>query len=90
METTCARAWMNVVNRDRRRIPSGDGWSRSLDLEGPQVCFWVLTRAIHQRQTGQQQHCLLIPHATDMANFDTDGIDAIQENIKFGYKMTQY
>ena len=47
---------MNEVDHDRRRIRSGDGWSRSLDVEGPQVWFWVLARTTRQRQTGQEQH----------------------------------
>ena len=47
---------MHIVDHDRRRIHRGDGSVRSLDLDGPQVWFWVLTRAIHQRQTGQKQH----------------------------------
>ena len=77
------RAWMNVVDHDRRQIPSGEGCARCLDLEGPQVWFWVLARAIHQRQTGQEQDILLIRHAIKLTNFDTDGINAIQENTKF-------
>ena len=41
--------WMDVVDHDGRRavFPSGDGFTRSLDLEGPQVRFWVLAREIH-------------------------------------------
>ena len=74
---------MDVVYHDRRRIPSSDGSVRSLDVEGPQVWFWVLTRATHQRQTGQEQDILLIRHAMELADFDTDGIDAMQENRKF-------
>ena len=35
--------WVDVVDHDSRRIPSEDGCVRSLDLEGPQVWFWVLT-----------------------------------------------
>ena len=73
---------MHVVDHDRRRFPSGDGCVRSLDLEGPQVWFWVLARATHQRQTGQEQDIFLIRHAMEFANFDTDGIDAIQGNAK--------
>ena len=73
---------MNVVDHDRPRIPSGDGCVRSLDVEGPQVWFWVLARATHQRQTGQEQDILLIQHAMEFANFHTDGIDAMQENTK--------
>ena len=81
---------MHVVDQHRRGIHRVGGWShrvggcvRSLDLEGPQVWFWVLTRAIHQRQTGQEQDTLLIRHAIELADFDTDGIDAMQENRKF-------
>ena len=90
METTCARAWMNVVNRDRRRIPSGDGWSRSLDLEGPHVRFWVLARAIPQRQTGQEQHLLLILHGTEGRDVHAHGIDTVHTNTntqRYGVHM---
>ena len=73
---------MDVIYHDSRRLPSGDGCVRSLDLEGPQVRFWVLARATHQRQTGQEQDIFLIRHAIKLADFDTDGIDAIQENTK--------
>ena len=73
---------MNVVDHDRRRIRSGDGCVRSLDVEGPQVWFWVLARATHQRQTGQEQDILLIRHAIELPDFHTDGIDAMQENTK--------
>ena len=83
-KTHClTNTWMNVVDHDRRRIHSGDGCVRSLDLEGPQVWFWVLARATHQRQTGQEQHILLLRHAIELAKFDTDGIDTIQEKTKF-------
>ena len=80
---------MHVVDHHRRGIHRVGGWShsvgrcvRSLDLEAPQVWFWVLTRATHQRQTGQEQNILLIRHAMKLANFHTDGIDAIQGNTK--------
>ena len=80
---TGARAWMDVVYHGRRRLPSDDGSVRSLDLEGPQVRFGVLARAIHQRQTGQEQDILLIHHTMELTNFHTDCIDAVQENTKF-------
>ena len=74
--------WMNVVDHDRRRIPSVGRCVRSLDLEGPQVCFWVHTRAIHQRQTGQEQHLLLMLHGAECRDVHSDGIDAVQVNKK--------
>ena len=67
---------MHVVDHHRRGIHRVGGRSRSLDLECPHVRFWVLARAIPQRQTGQEQHLLLIPHGTEPSNVDTDRIDA--------------
>ena len=69
---------MHVVDHHRRGIHRVGGWSRSLDLECPHVRFWVLARAIRQRQTGQEQHLLLIQHGTELSNVDTHGIDAVQ------------
>ena len=74
----CTR--MNEVDHDRRRIRSGDGSVRSLDLECPQVSFWVLARAITQRQTGQEQHLLLMRHGTECRDVHSDGVDAVQVN----------
>ena len=73
---------MGIVNHHRRRFVfhTVGRYGRSLDLEGPQVWFWVLARAIHQRQTGQEQDILLKRHATELTHFDADGIDAMQEN----------
>ena len=66
---------MNVVNHDRWCIHSRNGWNRSLDLEGPHIWFWVHTRTIHQRQTGQEQHLLLPRHGTKRRDIDSHGID---------------
>ena len=72
----CTR--MNVVDHDRRGIHSVGGWSRSLDFECPQVRFWVFSRAIHQRQTGQKHDLLLIRHGTEGRDIDSHGIDTTQ------------
>jgi len=69
---------MDVVDHDSRRIRSGGGCVRSLDLEGPQVSFWVLATAIHQRQTGQEQHLLLMLHGTECRDVHSNCIDAKQ------------
>ena len=88
---------MHVVDHHRRGIHRVGGWShsiggcvRSLDLECPQVRFWVLARAIPQRQTGQEQHLLLIIHGTECRDVHAHGIDTVHTNTntqRYGVHM---
>ena len=71
---------MHVVDHHRRGIHRVGGCVRSLDLEGPQVWVRVLARAIRQRQTGQEQHLLLILHGTECLDVHAHGIDTIHIN----------